>query len=313
MIRNIKKLYAAAAGSILPAVSALLLQSCFTGIESTPKITANDVRRENIVDRRENSFLADVVPSPLSRWEKGKRFYVTDDKISIIFGLSSESQGLKGSYITYDSARDIVSITGEPVAEIRFIDLDGHSLNYRAEKSLEELSGQASVSVPFTIEQSIVDEVRSRLNGNRYYVMTSMWYDANDQSLNGRKFIPVTVEEVEPGNSVYPVKVKLRTDDGIGFLLFMTTGANPKAPRSFPSLFSFDDPHLRYPNITDENWQLIINGRVTRDMTRDECRLALGAPSNITRRNNNDYFFELWNYENGRYLVFQDGLLRDYR
>lgn len=55
------------------------------------------------------------------------------------------------------------------------------------------------------------------------------------------------------------------------------------------------------------------NGTVTEDMTRDECRLSLGAPDNIDRRAGYSVLREVWSYENGRYLIFEDGLLRSYR
>lgn len=300
--------------NILWAATALFLTSCFTGIESTPKITAADVKRENIPNREESHFLTDISGEPLDNWTTGKRFYVTDDKIAIVFNISTvDNGGLKGTIITFDSANDVISITGEPVAEFTFRSDNGETLHYRADKSVDELKALPTVSIPFTIEETVVSQVRDRLKGNTYYVTTSMWYDMNDQSRSGRKYIPVTVNDVVPGNSVYPVKTILSTGDGDQFALFLTTGDNQKAPRNFASLFSFVDPHKRYPAISDQTWQNIINGQVAIDMTKDECRLSIGAPVSITRRNNNDYFYELWTYENGIYLVFQDGILTSFR
>lgn len=314
MISVGRKTIGGAVRIILLAAASLLYHSCFTGIESTPKITASDVKKENIIERPEDSYLADVSNEALGKWEKGKRFYVTDDRISIIFGASaSDVEPLKGTVLRYDSSEDVLSITGEPVAELIFLTEKGDQLRYRTDKSLAELSSQATVQIPFTIEMSMVDAVRQKMSNKDYYVLTTMWYDANDQSLTGRKFIPVHVEEILPGNSVYPIKVVLSTEGKKKFALFMTTGNNRKAPRSFGSLFSFDDPHKRYPAISDETWRNIIEGKVALDMTRDECRLSLGAPATVTHRNNNNYLYELWNYENGVYLVFQDGLLKSYR
>ena len=60
------------------------MTSCFTGIESTPKITASDVKKQNIPVKEEDSFLSEIKPQPFSEWEKGKRFYVSDDKFSLL-------------------------------------------------------------------------------------------------------------------------------------------------------------------------------------------------------------------------------------
>lgn len=43
--------------AILLFCGAFLLQGCFTGIESTPKITYKDVRKQNAVGSQEVSFL----------------------------------------------------------------------------------------------------------------------------------------------------------------------------------------------------------------------------------------------------------------
>ena len=46
-------------------------------------------------------------------------------------------------------------------------------------------------------------------------------------------------------------------------------------------VFAFDNPRRRYPEIKDDVWELIIRSRLRDGMTRDECRLALGAPCKI--------------------------------
>ncbi len=65
--------------------------------------------------------------------------------------------------------------------------------------------------------------------------------------------------------------------------------------------------------ITDANWDRIIHGRVALEMTRDECRLALGSPSHIDRYQGTSAYGERWTYENGVYLIFFDGILSSFR
>lgn len=295
-------------------VSLTSLTGCFTGVESTPKITASDVRRGKPVVTPEDTFLADIAGQPFSQWKPGKRFFVADDKISLIFGPTMPAgERLNGSWIVWDRANPVTGVTGATETDLVFRSARGAEMVYRIALSPDSLRARKSVEVPFTIEESIVDSVRARVDGRRLYVVTRYWRDDNDNSVKGRKFVPVTVDSVSPGNSVYPVKVSFHDDNGTSARLFLSPGATGATPRTFATLFAFSDPYLKYPSITPENWALIIDGKVALDMTREECRLSLGAPQDLDRRAGYSSIQEVWVYENGIYLLFEDGLLRRYR
>lgn len=295
----------------LPALL-MLCSSCFTGIESTPKITADKVERTAPVYAGEQAFLADIAGETPAQWSVGKQFVVTDSRIGIIFNPGAPALGA-GKIIRYTGMTEVESISGEPQVEIRFIDASGSAMTYRIEASMDAVKKRKSLEIPFAVERTVVDAVKDRLEGNTYYVLTSMWYDLGEQSYTGLKYIPVRIREVMPGNSVYPVK--LLVDDGRGytFVLFMSVGANLKSPRGFHKLFSFKNPRERYPQITDEVWENIIYNRVRYGMTLDECRLALGSPAKVKRRADQNTLYEVWSYENGIYLRFHDGVLAEYR
>ena len=53
----------------------MLLQCCFTGVESTPRITDNDVTRQKIIVSPEMKFMDDVASQPFGEWSDGKEFY----------------------------------------------------------------------------------------------------------------------------------------------------------------------------------------------------------------------------------------------
>lgn len=307
--------------AIRPARAALpllfllaLLTGCFTGVEYTPKVTDRDVRRENITTLAEDTFLARISEESLADWKPGKRFYVTDDKIRLIFGAgASVRDSLGGKILTFKEAREAPSITGTSVTDLVFTAPDGRDFTYRISRPLKSVKAQESLSVPFTIQESLVDSARTRLQGRRLYVLTRTWRDDADNSVGGRQFVGVTVDSVSPGNDIYPIKVAFTDDDGNSARLFLHPGPKGRTPRSFPALFSFNDPRLRYQWISDDNWRHIINGRVALEMTRDECRLAIGAPKEIDRATSNSYLREVWLYDNGIYLVFMDGILKSYR
>jgi len=262
----------------------------------------------------EDTFLAHIVDEPLGDWKPGKRFYVTDDKIRLIFGASaSVRDSLGGSVLRFKEVREAPSITGTSVTDLVFSSPEGRDFVYRISRPLKSVKEQKSLSIPFTIQESLVDSVRTRMQGRRLYVLTRTWRDDNDNSVGGRQFVAVSVDSVTPGNDIYPVKVSFTDDEGKSARIFLHPGPRGHTPRSFPALFSFSDPRLRYPSVSDETWQRIINGKVAPEMTREECRLAIGAPKEIDRGTSNSYLREIWLYDNGIYLVFMDGLLKTFR
>lgn len=298
---------------IIPAL--LMMQSCFfTGVESTPRITGKDVKREAAPVTAEDTYLADVTDAPLSAWQPGKEFMVTDERISRIFGATAPSYPLTGQIIRYESAAETAGVTGDMVTDLSFLTPAGHRLTYRINKPLERLRSDSVTEIPFTIQMSVIDKAASRLTGKQYYILTSSWRDDADTPVDGgRKYIPVTIDSVSPGNALFPIKVAFTDMDGHSARVFIHPGAKGDAPRTFSRVFSFTDPQLQYPHIIPEHWQLIVNGRVTEGMTLEECRLSLGTPKEIERGATNSYYREAWLYENGVYLLFEDGLLKRYR
>lgn len=302
--------------AIVAAVIAAVATSCFTGIESTPRITDKEVSRRNVVVTEEDRWLADVTPQPLAQWQPGKQFYVTDSKISLALEPGNDAPA-QGSVLRYLSSRPVTSLTGGDDTELVFASSSGGEAVYRINADKSDLDTRRSISVPFTIEMIMVDSVRSRLVGRDLYVRTSLWYDSVGNAMAGLKYIPVKVIAVEPGNLVYPVKVTFSTSAGKECpdtaSVFMSVGAESHSARNFAALFNFSNPRDRYPMITDANWERIIHGRVAVDMTRDECRLALGSPSHIDRYQGTSAYGERWTYENGVYLIFFDGILSSFR
>lgn len=290
------------------------LSACFTGVESTPKIGAADFRKQNVTDAPEQHYLDDVVPQTLGNWSPGKKLLVTDDKLAILLGPEAEKgAALKGTELIFTGMQDVVSITGEKVAQLNFTTAYGLPVSYRMDASVQKVSERKSVDIPLTVDLDIVEDVKRKMRGNTYYVMTRDWYNVSNEPMQGRRFVPVKVADVVPGSSFYPVLLVLEDEKGEQFHMYMSVGSDVKSPRGFATLFSLSNPKLRYPSISDDAWKHIINGTVTEDMTRDECRLSLGAPDNIDRRAGYSVLREVWSYENGRYLIFEDGLLRSYR
>lgn len=297
----------------LTTVLAAMLSSCFTGIESTPTITERDVRRQQPKTTVEDSYLKEI-ESLSSTLSIGSQLSVTDSKIRIIFEQIPNMQPINaGDTITLSSISETTSFDGQKLVTLTFSGKNKSDYTYRTNLSPTEFARDSILSIPFTVDLNKVNAVRKKMLGQKYYILTSTHYDNNDNIVTGQKFIPVKVNNVSPGNEYYPIRLELTDDNGKYMRIYMSVDAQSSMPRRFSTLFSLTDPHLRYPTISDATWNLITNGKVTQGMTCDECRLSLGTPDNVDRRPGYSSLHEIWTYNNGRMLLFEDGLLQSFR
>ena len=299
---------------------------CFTGVESTPRINASDVRKQQATNvKAEQLFLSDVLPQRPTDWSKGRALLVSDDRISLIFGSSSDDAGhLRGHKIYFDSFVTALNLTGEEEAELVFRSDDGRFLHYRVPGiTMARLDTLKAFDVPFTVDLELVARVDSIMRGCRYYVRTPAWYTPDSRiAVQGLRHVEVKIDSVVAGDENFQAAVyfsltdaelaKRACPDGKNRMLYMSIGRK-RATRTFDTFFAFDNPRKLYPEIRDDVWQLIIESRVRDGMSRDECRLALGAPPAIERVPTYGGMRERWSYSDGVYLIFDDGLLSRYR
>lgn len=303
---------------ITAVLSVILLTSCFTGIESTPRISSKDVRKRDAANLTpEQLFLSDITSEAPAEWQKGKRFFVTDDKISIIFQPGEvDVDSLSNRDLIFDSFRAVPSVTGDGATILNFTASDREgTLSYRVNVPYDYLYKRQRLEVPFSVERSVVERVDSAMRNQTYFITTPKWYrSSDDKAVSGRRHISVTVTHVGPGTYIYPLRVYFRPEGyDTEYWIPMTIGDDRAATRNFYTIFNFEDPRRRYPQITDRVWQLIVNSKVETGMTRDECRLALGAPNSYRTIPVYNALVEQWNYDDGLYLIFEDGVLTRFR
>lgn len=295
-------------------LAATLLTGCFTGIESTPKITYKEVEEKKAGGSSpEESLATSFVPQRFPEWQDGKSLYVTSDRIGLV--LTSDTPTThrlsEGDTIVYHRYREVPDLTGNDVAELLFTtSANPDTLSYRTNTPASKLLERVQVDVPFTIDLDLLTNIRKAIVGKDLYIKTPLWFKRNGRATDGRKFIKVTVTDVIPANEVYPYMVVFIDEKGEENAVYMSAAAGERwAPREFASLFSFSDPRINYPRITDENWQAIINSRVITGMTKSEASLALGNPRSIDRGHDQTSAYERWSYPDGVYLIFEDGIL----
>lgn len=286
-------------------------------MESTPKITYREVK-ENKADgiSQEAQFAARLTARNITEWETGKLLHVTSDRIGLILSPDNPTERdlmpAEKDTVRFAGLRTITDLTGKEVVEVMLQRADGKGGNfaYRTGNSPEELRERSISDVPFTIDLDFVEEWNNAIAGKELYIKTPLWLDGAGEPMRGRKFVKVKIEEVKAANEVYPFIVVFNDENGEKKGVFMAASSEARwAPRTFPSIFSFTDPHLQYPKITDAMWEYIIKSRVTEGMTKTEASLALGTPAHIDRGHDQSTAFERWRYSDGVYLIFEDGLL----
>ena len=306
---------------IVGMVLCLLVSACGTGIEVTEHVTDKDVRRVmEQIDTRQPTVTLDAYIDSLPAWKVGKRFWVADDRVSQMLayteGYDKDTLHLAGYVLTYLGYSKSGPYTYDDNRRL-YIDFEdeetGLNLHYRYIKGRE--TNHANFSLPMLIDLDMVDHIAQQLVGKEFYIRTSIWYDRQtEQMMDGRHFIKVVIDSVLPGNEVLPLRVLFTTiDSHERAMVWMSNNVSTMHGRDFDALFVAKDPHMSYPAIGDENWNLITRGQVVEGMTKEECMLSLGAPKHISERPDQGGLKEYWYYDGGSYLYFVDGLLSQFR
>lgn len=301
------------AAILLTIACATALGGCFTGIESTPRINDPAGRHSQAAPSAEAAFFAAVRPEAPAAWRPGKKWVVTDDKIGIIF-TPQINEPLRGDTITLAATGTSPTIMGGESVDLTFTLPDGRLATYATGMAAEEFKVRERHDIPFAVELSAVVTADSLLRDRLCYITTPLWYDAEGKARAGLRYVPARLQGVTPGTAVHPLLVTFTSDSLPGtHTVFLTYGSGTTATRNFDRLFSFTNPRDSYPRITDATWHLIVHSQVAEGMTRDECRLALGTPSDIRRGATTAAHIEQWTYDDGIYLIFEDGILTRFR
>lgn len=287
----------------------LCLQACFTGVESTKKITLSKKEVAETGPSEEERFLSDVVNPPVKQWQPGRKLLVADDKLSLIVENSDGTLINKGDTLSFTGVSSRYGADGSEQTVLKLSN-SGNSLSYVLDRKMEDVLENVTVSdLPMLIDLSVIDKVRSRLSGKNVWTKTALWYGDSLKYIKGRKFIPVIITEVEAGDAFFPIKIKFHDREGNVGQLPMNIGNSGNDSRSFAKLFSLSDPRHNFKNISQDNWIAIQTENVRLGMTKEECRLAKGNPSDVDTGHDYSNTMEIWLYPNGSYLKFTDGLL----
>lgn len=298
-----------------------LCSSCSTGIEGTKMIKMSRGDRKAVAPSAEDLLADSIYSQSLSAWRHGKQFLVTNDKAAMIFEIpyavpDTAARSIAGMTIAFDKLESRQTPGGVNTTIIKFKGNSGDLIFDTSKSDPSAVSAVTGLDIPMLIDLDMVHLADSLISGRKLWTRTQLWYGEDGTNFVGRKFVPVTIDSVSPGNMLFPLSVNFTDDRDVHGKMYMNvksaTGLGAES-RTFTSLFSLSDPRLKYPSITDDVWDLICDGAVRAGMTKDECRLSLGNPDEVDAGHDWNSLIDIWNYKDGTFLQFQDGILVRFR
>lgn len=304
-------------GLFLPLLC-LICTGCFTGIEGTKKINLSREDKKLSNPTPEERFMEQIVSMPLIDWEEGKVFIASDDKALLVIVpqeglLPIAPDSVKGKELFFQGVESKINAAGNLTVSILFSDgvyLYAFDTGKEFDAAMSEIK---SDQIPMMIDMDMVDQARALLTGQKLWTRSNLWYDEKGNRIEGKKFVEVKVVDVQPGDMVFPLWIEFSTEDGNNAYAFMNFGSSDTESRSFHNLFSLSDIRKHYPGIDKETWDCISRGKVKFGMTKEECKLALGNPGDIRSGHDYSQTLDIWNYDNGIVLWFEDGKLTKIR
>ena len=300
------------------AAAIALCASCSTGIESTKKIrmTKEDVRM--MAKSPEQKFAENIIGSPLSAWEIGRPFTAMTDRTLYLFdpvgvAPNGAEEPIKGKTLTYVGLDSHINPDLREECVILFSD-GIRTYRYRTGKTTQAALKEIDSSrLPLMADAELIEQWKEKLSGMTLWTKSNLWYNAAGERKPGFKFAKVKVADVEASSGDFPINVRIIGPDGVDGYMHMDYKADIHDSRNFAAIFFLSDPKERYPNVTDEHWRLIQQGRVGEGMTKEECKLSIGNPDEVRSGHNRSQTMDIWQYSDGTYLMFTDGLLTNFR
>ena len=279
-------------------------------------MTKEDVKL--MAKSQEQTFAESIQGVPLAQWEKGRPFMAMSDRTLYLFEPSPAPSGtpeasLKGEILTFSGIDSHINPDLKEECVILFSD-GNRTFRYHTGKTTESaLKETDSSKLPLISDLRLIDQWKELLSGKTLWTKSNLWYDSSGERLSGLKFAKVKVEDVIPATGDFPISIKISGSDGNSGWLHMNYTSDLHDSRNFAAIFLLSDPKDRYHNISDDNWRRIQQGKVAEGMTKEECKLAIGNPEEVRTGYNHSQTMDIWQYSNGSFLMFKDGLLTDFR
>lgn len=298
-----------AAAAVFMAVAA---QSCFTGVEHTGHIGLSRSERKVVKATAEEQFDASLSLELPSAWTPGRKLYApADSRVGLIFTPRlSADEAPAADTLTFIGISVVPHSDGKGRKAIEF-EHKGNRLVYVSNRTAAD-PDSLLLPPPMLIDLQMVSKLNGELRGKTLWTRTPQRYDENDTLISGLRYEPVTVNAVTAGDVMFPVRITFTDSKGQTASVLMGVDTRGTS-RAFHNLFFMSDPRRLYPNTDDDTWRLIQASNIRQGMTKEECRLALGPPTDVSSGHDRNNTLDVWQYSDGVYLMFEDGRLLRYR
>ena len=167
-------------------------------------------------------------------------------------------------------------------------------------------------------EADIFNEANKLLDGKTLYTKSANWLKYNEKEINSN----LELTNVREGTCKYcPVTVTRVVNQYNNDFLILFKPENQNEEYCFSNIqlntmesdffhyFTLENPHEKYPNISQEHWDLIMAQKVKKGFTPEEVKIAYGEPEEVSSENDD----ETWIYYNlnkkDYQISFKDGVV----
>lgn len=261
----------------------------------------------------------------IADWEKGMRFMlITQEYYDKIDLIPCDWEKIDVSnYINHIITLDTIYTytKNDPykmniLTRFIFKTTDNHYLEYQSPASIDGLRNSEISHISGLAYLKDIDIARKLLLGKTLYTKKDLAFiniGKDVSSIVIKKFAPYRVKEIGIGNDIEPVKILLENPEGENFFyeMYLSKTNTPKISmaKSFESYFYLSNPKNKYPNISTNNWNLIMKGKVRIGWNKILCELSWGKPEKINTTRGNFGIHEQWVYYGESYLYFENGKL----
>lgn len=304
------------AGNILMKCHKAVLLLCLVLFCSVGVSAQNKDSRKKQTETVEQLLAGISVRSPFL-WHQGMEFFYLNESINMVLTpetleVGQDSTDYKGTIWLFDAIVSEEDWMGQQTMALRFLSPEGRAYRFSTDRLLTQGSDTTYIpSISGLYPKGVIEQVDERLKSRTLYILINDDRISDGDSVRYEKFVPVVVDSVTYGTEQAPLEIRYSYENGAkAFLRTSLPGSRENATSTMVTkFFSTTDPYLNYPNIKPDVWKKIQHNEVVMDMTREECRLALGKPLRYETYNTRSGFVERWFYPGSRVYEFWDGRL----
>lgn len=293
-------------------LSLICLLLCIVG-----NISAQNTSSNHTTPATMEHLLEAISVQPPSLWHQGMAFVYLNETVNMLL-VPEEAEAhvdtvnYRGSIWTFDAVLSEEDWMGRQTMALRFLSPLGKAYRFSTDRLMSQVNDTSYIpAIPGLYSKQVIDQVNEILSSRTLYILVNDDRISDGDSARFDKFVPILVDSITYGTELAPLEVRYTYEDGTkAFIRTSLPGTRENATSTvITRLFSTADPYLKYPNITRETWERIKRNEVSIDMTREECRLALGKPSRFETINSRSGPIERWFYPGSRVYEFWDGRL----